>query len=702
MAMLKFKKGLYQNLPAVSENTVGTIYVTTDEQAMYVDVASNKRIRISDFIRVNTVEDITPPYSTSSLYYVEADNALLKYTGKEKGWKQVNGTDDLKTALNLLTNRVSTLETTVGSATSGLVKKVNDNAAAIEANATAIEANATAIGVEASEGVEATGLRKDIADLKAAIGMGEDGEIEGLDGRVTQAERDIDDLQSTVNNHTGTLNTLTGSGTGSVAAAKAAADAAMAKANEKTTMTEVEAKNYATKTEAQGYANAKDAAIEAAASAANAAQSKADAAHTLAGQKATLADVAGVGYALATDVETDIDDAIKAEVERADGKYATQTALTTLSNTVTSHTSKIGEIETALESVVTNDDLAAKGYATTANVATAKQEAIDAAATAAAGLYATKTDLNTTNGNVNAAQSKANDAYTLAETKTTTAAVKTQIEAYGYATTSYVDQAETDAIAAAKTAGDKAYAAKSIESTVSAHTSDLTTLKGAATVVGSVAEAKKAGTDAQASINEWKTAHTNDYTNAQIDNAIKVAKDAADAAQGDANTNASAISQLKADLKAVTDDYITESELATVKSDLQKEIDDDIRAANAMEYAGTINKASDLPGAAKNGATYVVGTTFGTYAAGDMLIAQGTEDPDTGLITAPTWEHVKSGYDASLDQTLTGANNKIMLSNGVNNDEDAKGAITFTATGSASVSVADNTVTIGMVWEDFE
>jgi len=65
---------------------------------MYVDISDNKdeRIRIGDFIRVNTVEGITPPYSETALYYVEADNALLKYTGAEGGWKQINGTDEIK------------------------------------------------------------------------------------------------------------------------------------------------------------------------------------------------------------------------------------------------------------------------------------------------------------------------------------------------------------------------------------------------------------------------------------------------------------------------------------------------------------------------------------------------------------------------------------------------------------------------------
>ena len=88
--MLKFRRGTYAQINAAPLAN-GTIYIATNEKAMYVDTAT-ERIRIGDFVRVNTVKDITPPYSENALYYVEADNALLKYTGAEGGWKQVNGT----------------------------------------------------------------------------------------------------------------------------------------------------------------------------------------------------------------------------------------------------------------------------------------------------------------------------------------------------------------------------------------------------------------------------------------------------------------------------------------------------------------------------------------------------------------------------------------------------------------------------------
>ena len=49
--MLKFKKGLFEALPETI--SAGTVYVTTDEKAMYVDI-DNQRIRISQIIDITS------------------------------------------------------------------------------------------------------------------------------------------------------------------------------------------------------------------------------------------------------------------------------------------------------------------------------------------------------------------------------------------------------------------------------------------------------------------------------------------------------------------------------------------------------------------------------------------------------------------------------------------------------------------------
>lgn len=136
MAQLNFKWGQYQNLPAVNEKTVGTVYLTTDEQAMYVDIAANKRIRVQQIVTYATFAEFEsalalkkPPYG-AEFYYVADKNALLKWvsaTGETENipgagddnkltgtWVQINSTYALETALSALTGRVSTAEGKIG------------------------------------------------------------------------------------------------------------------------------------------------------------------------------------------------------------------------------------------------------------------------------------------------------------------------------------------------------------------------------------------------------------------------------------------------------------------------------------------------------------------------------------------------------------------------------------------------------------
>lgn len=98
MSMLNFKYGAFANLPARSAATNGTIYITTDEQAMYVDL-DNQRIRLSQIITLSNAEwqALTPPYSTEAFYYISDANALLKYSGT--AWVQLNSKKDLQDAL---------------------------------------------------------------------------------------------------------------------------------------------------------------------------------------------------------------------------------------------------------------------------------------------------------------------------------------------------------------------------------------------------------------------------------------------------------------------------------------------------------------------------------------------------------------------------------------------------------------------------
>ena len=92
------------------------------------------------------------------------------------------------------------------------------------------------------------------------------------------------------------------------------------------------------------------------------------------------------------------------------------------------------------------------------------------------------------------------------------------------------------------------------------------------------------------------------------------------------------------------------------KTEVDDRIESQLRAANAMTFKGGVGDAigsiSTLPTSnVRVGDTYKV-TAPGTYAnqanciIGDMFIATGTEDPDTGYITGNvSWVYIPSGND---------------------------------------------------------
>lgn len=102
---------------------------------------------------------------------------------------------------------------------------------------------------------------------------------------------------------------------------------------------------------------------------------------------------------------------------------------------------------------------------------------------------------------------------------------------------------------------------------------------------------------------------------------------------------------------------------------------------------------------------------------GDLLIATGDENEETGYITNVVWKHVPSGYIADYNpaievaEDVAGDNEVVLaLSSGVAKDETLLanrgdlGKIKFaTAEGSAlTVSADAGKVTFSMVWESFD
>lgn len=91
MALLKFLKGNYSSL-STKAITEGQVLICGDTGEMFVDVAADKRVKIGDFVVVSTVEALealdATIVPTSRLYYVEDGNILARSNGT--GWVQIN------------------------------------------------------------------------------------------------------------------------------------------------------------------------------------------------------------------------------------------------------------------------------------------------------------------------------------------------------------------------------------------------------------------------------------------------------------------------------------------------------------------------------------------------------------------------------------------------------------------------------------
>lgn len=276
---LLFRQG---TLEALKESTkiAGSINFTTDEPAIYIDVldenSNTVRKRIGDLIVVKTVDELMEnedtstvadgalvgDWSTSALYYVENDNALLKFVKNEDGttrWQQINVSADAE--LSNLTSRIGVLETSsekqgdaiadhetrvsslesslngTEGGTSGLIadvsalKESNDviapkvdtleqNVGALQTGVSRNTDNITAQGnrISALEGVVGdadSGLVKDVAghgtrisDLETLVGSGSESGGETIVSKVEQNTADISELETKSETQSGQITSI--------------------------------------------------------------------------------------------------------------------------------------------------------------------------------------------------------------------------------------------------------------------------------------------------------------------------------------------------------------------------------------------------------------------------------------------------------------------------------------------------------------
>ena len=726
----------------------GAISFTTDEPGIYLDVLEGSKVvrkRIGDLIQVNKIEDLVANYnketgvmsgiatssqglvsewSESALYYAIEENALLKYVKSTSSWVQVNTVGDLPARMTAVEGKVASLEGTVGNATSGLVKDVAD------LKTTVGDAND---GLVADVAAQAT----DIANLKKAVGMGENGEVEGIGATVAQLSEDLDALElevhgtdgnggmkATLSEHTGKITALEQASAQHVTKTEAEAFAKTADIQAKLDKVDTEGTVSAAISSAVAGEKSRAEGAEQALSNSIAAvkQTAENAVSTATFNQFKTDNTAAIGTAKTEAVteatgaaKTYTDNQIDAEEARADAAYAPKSLVDTVSGhtgtltTLTGEATVVGSVAEAKKAAddaaalagqkTTMAEVEAKNYATKTEAqgyADAKDAAIQAAANAAA---AAQGDIDAwetahagdyTNAQIDSAVAEAKkagtdaqadfDAYEAAHAgdytnkqidDKVTAASGSASAAQGAADAAQAaaDAAQADATKALTAIGD---ANSGLTQAVNANTAALEILNGADSVNGSVANAKKAGTDAQAT----------------------------------ANANSGEIATLKGQVATLNGDDKTagsvDYKIAQAQSTLESKIEEEINAANAMDYQKGIGSQTELNAItqAKAGDTYVVTSQFGTYYPGDLLIATGTEGSDGFISDTISWTHVKTGYDATLEQTLSGADNKIKLSSiaGANNGEIAFEAAANT---SASVSVADNKVVVGMVWGEF-
>lgn len=234
MALLNFKHGLLTNFKENSPAfAAGTIYITRDERAMYVDLPAYmdgesvaheaKRIRIGDMRTYTYLEDLQndlktdmTTLTTSALFYAEKKkgmvdgvhdtskdviiNALLKWNGTQ--FIQLNDTSTLASAISTLEGTIAEHTTQLGEINTALseintdienITKEEDGAIAV-AVAAAVDSLTTLINGKVAQNDFDT-LSQTVADNNAATTT-KFGEI---DGTLSDHADDIDELQAIVN-----------------------------------------------------------------------------------------------------------------------------------------------------------------------------------------------------------------------------------------------------------------------------------------------------------------------------------------------------------------------------------------------------------------------------------------------------------------------------------------------------------------------
>lgn len=598
--LLRFRKGLHSALP--TEKVKGTVYVTTDEHAMYVDISDSERIRLGQIVNFATLASFqqflvttNPPYSQEAFYYIEDKNALLRWKASSGNteiggsstagtWVQVNSVADVQADVDALTNTVNNLTNSL----TALNTQVNGTAG---------------------------------TDDKGLVGR-----IETLEGEMDDAEGRLDDVESTANTNKATI------GNASDDSSKTSLYGLIAKAQETA--------NGATNT-ANGNSTA----------------------------------IAGLGTRMdAVEQKNSTQDSLleglRTDLGQPDALAGTGSAfarIKQLETTSSSNSSEITDIKTAIEGL--QDDVADNASAIGTNAQNIQQNA---------------TDITNLAGRVTTAEGKITGLETWKDTASSSISTLQ----------SDLDTAEENITALQGSVSGLEGNLNTLSGTVATNTEnigkntfDITTIKGQITDITGAATA--------------------------LTNRVKANEDAITRIDGEIDGIDSQITTINNTLTSLDENKVDVTTYNQDKAALEKKIDDEIIAANAMDYKSAVSSANALPTVeVKVGYTYVASEDFeladGTKVlAGDLLVANGTEDTTTGFITgAITWDVVHTGYIQNQENKIVSDGDTLKLQSYTGLDLSS---VTFTADGAAKVAVtADavagntvNTVKVTVEWEDF-
>lgn len=812
--MLQFKKGLRASLP--SAISAGTIYVTTDERAMYVDVSDTQRIRLGDFIEYATMAEFQAAghYSTTALYYIAEGHKLLKYSsgsGDTITFVHLNGLDSVNNAVSELSGQVNTNKTDIAT--------LKVDVLAAQGDATQALADAAAAQTQADKGVADAATAQARADAAYTLADGADTQaktnktdIATLTGRVNTLEADyatkeyVDSEVDTLEGLISAADAKGAQGIADAATAKSVADGAASQAATNKTDIATLGSTKADKSTVEALDTAYKAADTALGERIDGVVTSVNALNTAVGITTDGSDApAGSLKAKVAALESD-NTTNKSNIATLTSDKADKTALTEVQNTLQGNintvSTNLGTTNTTLNNLKNTVEDSVTGLAATKAIADQNKTDIATLSSTKLNIADFNTEKETLNGLISAAQTqadkgvenaataqtKANDAYALAETANSQANTnKTDIATLGsnkldksefetakaglegdiadVAADVVIAQAQADKgvadAAAAQSVADGAASQAATNKTDIANlqsdklnVSDFNTEK--ATLNEAIAAAKKAGDDAQSDVDDLDAIVKHETTGLAATKAIadqnktdianlktdklnvsdfntekaglvtlieaadaKGAQGIADAATAQAkadsaytladiantqaNTNKNDIATIFADY--ATTEYV-DGEIEDLDTELRAHIAAQFKAADSMRFMGETDSLAHLKDGTKlvenpvqAGDVYVLtevdsfSTEGKSYAIGDLFIAAEDDNNED-------WIHVPSGYVASHENSLIGADNKITLKSYLGSS--LSNIEVKAAEGSSIVaSVADNALTIGMMWGSF-